>query len=376
MIRIIYTGMDVHKDTYSLCSYDAKENFMFSETTVKAETAAVLSYITAIKKRYSEDDVMIVCGYEAGPTGFSLCRELQKKNIACVVMAPTSLPKAPDAKKRKTDKGDARSLALHLAHKTYKAVHVLSPEIEAIKELTRTRAAALKAQKRAKQNLLSFLLRKGMVYPFGGRARYWTQKFYAWLKTLEFTNSIERYTFEEYLSEVNHQMSRVSRLDEKIAEIAENPLIKEKVKKLCCFSGISTLTAVSLVSEIGDFNRFEKARYFASYLGLCPGIHSSGLSSQTLGITKAGNKNLRCLLIEAAQAMSRSQLCGKKSLRLLTRQKDMDPLVVSYADRATERIKRRRSSMIFRGVNCNKATTAAAREMACFIWGMMTNNIA
>jgi hypothetical protein len=101
-----------------------------------------------------------------------------------------------------------------------------------------------------------------------------------------------------------------------------------------------------------------------------------GLSSQTLGITKAGNKHLRCLLIEAAQAMSRSQICGKKSLRLLARQKDMNPLVIAYADRATERIKRRRSSMIFRGVNCNKATTAAAREMACFIWGLMTNNIA
>src|SRR5690606_32055109 len=82
-------------------------------------------------------------------------------------------------------------------------------------------------------------------------------------------------------------------------------------------------------------NRFEKARYFASYLGLCPGIHSSGLSSQTLGITKAGNKHLRCLLIEAAQAMSRSQICGKKSLRLLARQKDMNPLVIAYADRAT-----------------------------------------
>ena len=376
MTRVIYTGMDVHKDTYSLCSYDAQDNVMFSETTVKAETASVLSYIKSIDKRYSDDDVMIVCGYEAGPTGFSLCRQLQKKNISCVVMAPTSLPKAPDEKKRKTDKGDARSLALHLAHKTYKAVHVLSPEIETIKELTRTRATALKAQKRAKQNLLSFLLRKGMVYPYGGRAKYWTQKFYAWLKTLEFANDIERYSFEEYLSEVNHQMSRVSRLDEKIGEIAEDPLIRDDVKKLCCFSGISTLTAVSLVSEIGDFNRFEKARYFASYLGLCPGIHSSGLSSQTLGITKAGNKHLRCLLIEAAQAMSRSQICGKKSLRLLARQKDMNPLVVAYADRATERIKRRRSSMIFRGVNCNKATTAAAREMACFIWGLMTNNIA
>lgn len=291
-------------------------------------------------------------------------------------MAPTSLPKSPDEKKRKTDKGDARSLALHLAHKTYKAVHVLSPEIETIKELTRTRVTALKAQKRAKQTFLSFLLRKGMVYPYGGRSKYWTQKFYAWLKTLEFRNSIERYSFEEYLSEVNYQMSRVSRLDEKISEIAEDPLIRDDVKKLCCFSGISTLTAVSLVSEIGDFNRFEKASYFASYLGLCPGVHASGLSSQPLGITKAGNKNLRCLLIESAHAMSRSQICGKKSVRLLARQKDMTPLVVAYADRATERIKRRRNSMIFRGVNCKKATTAAAREMACFIWGMMTNNIA
>jgi transposase len=367
--------MDVHKDTYSLCSFNYKDNYMFAETTIKSETAQVCKYIKSIENHFVNEEILIVCGYEAGPTGFTLCRDLQKKNISCVVMAPSSLPKSPDEKKRKTDKIDARNLSLHLAHHTYKAVNVLTPEMETIKELTRTRASALKAKKRAKQNFLSFLLRKGMVYPYGGRAKYWTQKFYSWLKTLEFTNALDRYSFEEYLTEVNHQMSRVSRLDEKIAEIAEDPLIKNDVKKLCCFSGISTLTAVSLVSEIGDFNRFKKASYFSSYLGLCPGVHSSGLSNQTLGITKAGNKNLRRLLIEAAQAMSHSQKCGKKSLRILARQKGMNPLVVAYADRATERIKKRRNSMIFRGVNTNIATTAAAREMACFIWGMMTNNI-
>jgi transposase len=349
---------------------------MFSEMTVKAETAQVLTYIKNIEHRFKDDEVSVVCGYEAGPTGFSLCRDLQKKDISCVVMAPSSLAKSPDEKKRKTDKIDARSLALHLAHHTYKAVNVLSPEMETIKELTRTRASALKAQKRSKQNLLSFLLRKGMVYPYGGRAKYWTQKFYAWLKTLEFTNAVERYSFEEYLTEVNHQMSRVVRLDEKIAEVAENPLISEDVKKLCCFSGISTLTAVSFIAEIGDFNRFEKANYFASYLGLCPGLHSSGLSKQNRGITKAGNTNLRRLLIEAAQSMSHSQKCGKKSQRLLARQKGQDPTIIAYADKAADRIKRKRYSMIFRGVNTNKATTAAAREMACFIWGMMTNHIA
>ena len=289
MSRIIYIGMDVHKDTYSLASFDYQDNYMFSEATIKAETSQVLKYIKAIETRYKNDKVSVVCGYEAGPTGFTLCRNLQKANIACVVMAPSSLPKSPDEKRRKTDKIDARNLALYLAHNTYKAVNVLSPEMESIKELTRTRSSALKAQKRAKQNLLSFLLRKAMSYPYGGRGKYWTQKYYAWLKTLEFTDPIDRYSFEEYLTEVNHQMSRVDRLDDKIAEIAETPMIKDEVKKLCCFSGIiSTFTAVSFVSEIGDFSRFDKASHFANYLGLCPGVHSSGLSSQNLGITKAG----------------------------------------------------------------------------------------
>ena len=83
------------------CSLDAQDNYLFSETTVKAETTSVLSYIKSIEKRFSDDDVMVVCGYEAGSTGFSFCRELQKKNISCVVMAPSSLPKSPDDKKWK-----------------------------------------------------------------------------------------------------------------------------------------------------------------------------------------------------------------------------------------------------------------------------------
>jgi len=264
--------MDVHKDTYSLCAFDAQNQCIFSETTIKAEVVHVLKYVKSIENRYNDKDIAVVCGYEAGPTGFSLCRDLQKAKVSCVVMAPSYLPKSPDNKRRKTDKIDARGLALHLAHNTYKAVNVLSPELESIKELTRVRASATRAKKRAKQILLSFLLRKGMVYPFGGRAKYWTQKFDAWLKTLEFANPLDRYSFEEYLTEVNHQVGRVARLDEKIAEIAETNLIEKEVRKLCCFNGISTYTAVSLISEVGDFHRFEKASHFANYLGLCPGV--------------------------------------------------------------------------------------------------------
>ncbi len=101
MNRILYVGMDVHKDTYSLCSYDAQQNYMFSETTVKSETELVLSYIKNVKSRFKNEEVMVVCGYEAGPTGFSLCRELQKHKVSCVVMATSSLPKSVDEKKEK-----------------------------------------------------------------------------------------------------------------------------------------------------------------------------------------------------------------------------------------------------------------------------------
>lgn len=80
---------------------------MFSEATVKAETKTVLSYIKNIEKRFSAEDVVPICGYEVGPTGLKLWRDLQKQKISCVVMEPSSLPKSPDDKKRKTDKIDA-----------------------------------------------------------------------------------------------------------------------------------------------------------------------------------------------------------------------------------------------------------------------------
>lgn len=49
--------------------------------------------------------------------------------------------------------------------------------------------------------------------------------------------------------------------------------------------------------------------------------------------------------------------------------------IISYADKASKRLFDKYHSLISRGVHCNKAVTAIARELACFVWGMMTNNI-
>jgi transposase len=88
MESIMYAGMDVHKDTYSLCSFDAKRNLQFSQTQMKSTAENVVRYLKKVSEMNNE--ALAVCGYEAGTAGFGLCRELQKQGFACVIMASAS----------------------------------------------------------------------------------------------------------------------------------------------------------------------------------------------------------------------------------------------------------------------------------------------
>lgn len=153
--KILYIGIDVHKDTYSLCSFDFFRNELSDEMTVKATTKAVIKYLEAIKKKHKEE-ILFACGYEAGPTGYGLCRGLQKAGYGCVVMAPTTMSN-PDGKRRvKTDIIDARAIARILAYKSYSQVHLPSEEMEALKEYTRARDTKKRMFKKAKQDLYFF----------------------------------------------------------------------------------------------------------------------------------------------------------------------------------------------------------------------------
>ena len=370
MKSIIYVGMDVHKDTYSLCSFDAKRNLLFSQTQMKSTTENVVRYLKKVSEM--NNGALTVCGYEAGPTGFRLCRELQKLGFACVIMAPASIAKTARDKAVKTDKSDAQMLAKTLAFHSYKEVVLPSENIEAIKEIVRMRCSVNKSCKRAKQYLLSFLLGHGFSYSDG---KYWTVKFSSWLKTIHFASEYLTFCFEEYLTEVTRQIQRLAQLDAKLKELESDDEIKDGVSRLKCICGIDTVTDVSLVAETGDFNRFRAAKNFANYTGLCPGKHSSGLTDRDTGITKQGNSYLRRLLIEAAESVKRSASHGHKSKRILSRQEGASSEVINYADRAAARIRMKMNHLERRGLNCNKAATAGARELACFAWGMMTENI-
>ena len=369
----LYVGIDVHKDTYSLCCFDFQRNELSDEITIRTTTKGVIKYPEAIRKKHREE-VLFACGYEAGPTGYGLCRGLQKAGYGCVVMAPTTMSN-PDGKRRiKTDRIDARAISRILAYKSYSQVHLPSEEIEALKEYTRARYAKKRMLKKAKQELLSFLLRNGKTYPESGH--YWTEKFFNRIKTVQFSKKWMQEAFNEYLAEVYSLKAKIERMDMKIREIAGLEIIKDKVDKLVCFSGIDVSTAVETVVEINDFTRFATAAQFVSYLGLCPGQDSGGKRKTMLPLTKAGNCRVRTLLCESAKAIKRTNPYGQKSGRILERQKNASPEIVAYADKATKRIRTKMKNLEECGKNYNVSSAAGARELACFVWGMMNGKIA
>ena len=367
---IIYVGMDVHKDSYSLCCYDPRSDRYLYEHKMKSTTANVIKYLENVKKQLG--DVMFVCGYEAGPTGFGLCRELLRKDISCVVMAPTSLKRNANYKV-KNDKVDARLLAKDLFTHDYSPVHLSSPKEEAIKEFCRMRRSIMTELKTAKQVLLAFLLRQGKH--FDGKS-YWTGEHKRWLKEISFEQPYLQEAFDEYVISVNELEARLKRIENRLEEIAKDEEVEVKVKKLICFCGIDTLTAVSIVSEVGDFMRFARAWDFANFVGLSVGERSSGGKERHLGITKSGNCYLRRLFMESAKSIKKTNVKFKKSKRLLDRQKGNDPKIIAYADKCRYRLKHKMMNLENRGKASNVASTAAARELACFVWGMMTDHIA
>ena len=369
MKSILYVGMDVHKSNYTLCSYSIDHDEVFAVVQMEPDYKNILSYLERVRQNY-DDNCEFLCGYEAGSLGYTLYHQLTDHGVKCVILAPSTMPKT-NKREIKTDKRDAMKIAKCLAYRTYSAVHIPTEEDNAVKEYIRMRDDEKDTLKRIKQRILSFCTRHGKHFTDG--RNYWTLKHQAWLKQQDFGNPILQEAFQEYLTLYYQASDKVELFDKRIEELARRENYDGKVKRLTCLIGIKTHTALATIVVSGDFKRFKEARQYAAYLGLVPGENSSGDSKQRTGITKAGNSHIRKLLVEASQCYGRGTV-GAKSKELQKRQSGNDTKVIAYADKANERLRRRFYKIMFRSKR-NIAATAVARELACFIWGMMTDNI-
>ena len=372
MNRIIKIGMDVHSTNYTLCAMEptiGAEDRIFGEVQVAPDYKAIICFIESLKMKLGfYDDYSIECGYEAGCLGYTLYHQLTGAGIKCVILAPTTML-TQQGQRIKTDKRDAHLIAQCLCYGGYHPVYIPTGEDNAVKEYIRMRDDHKQAHKKVKQQIHAFVLRHGHQYT----GTKWTIKHVTRLRKLEL-EPMYRETLDEYLASYEEQEAKIERYDKRIEEIAAEERYQKNAKDLGCFLGIRTHTALSLIVETGDFKRFAKGNTYAAFLGLAPGEHSSSKNVNRLGITKAGNAHLRCLLIEAANGICKGAI-GHKSKELRSRQAGRSAEVIAYADKANTRLRSKYYRMIRHGKKKNVAIAAVARELACFIWGMMTGNI-
>ena len=373
MKRILKIGMDVHTTNYTLCAMEpiiGEDDRVFATIKVTPDYKNILLFIENLKMKLGlNDEYDIQCGYEAGCLGYSLYNQLTAAGVKCVILAPTTML-TPQGVRIKTDMRDAYMIAQCLSYGGYHAVYIPTEDDDSVKEYLRMRNDHKLALKKIKQQINAFCIRHGFCYD----GTKWTLAHLKWLKKLEITNGLYRETLNEYMASYEEQEAKIERYDKRIEEIAEQTKYHDKVKKLECFLGIKTHTALSLIVETGDFERFAKGNQYAAYLGLAPGENSSSDSIHRLGITKAGNSHLRQLLIEASGGICKGTV-GHKSKELRARQNGNTAEVIAYADKANTRLRSRYYKFIRHGKKRNVAVAAIARELACFVWGMMTGNI-
>lgn len=371
--RIIMLGMDVHLEIFRVCLKERTlgENRLLKRGEMAPQAKLVVDFVKGVLKdlKLKKSDCVITFGYEAGCFGYTLYWEFKKLKYDCVILAPTSLTQ-PKGVRQKNDVRDAERIADDMCNRTCSYVHVPSKQDEAVNDFLALRQDAAEEVKRTKQQVNAFVVRKGFAYT----KTKWTGPHFDWLMGLKLAD-LEREVLDGYLNRLTIAQNQVDEYDRRIKELAALDEYKDDVSNLQCFLGIRTLTALSLKTTLGDCFRFPTANHLAGYLGLVPRENSSGLNPTLGSITKAGNVRLRTLLVEAAAGICRGKV-GYKSKDLKERQSKCSAEVVAYADRANQRLRQRYYNMIRRGVKRNVAVVAIARELACFIWGMMTGNIA
>lgn len=353
--RRTVVGLDVHKSSVRLAAL--RDGELVREVTLGYDHDRLLAEVGAWPGAR-------VC-QEAGPTGFGLHRALVGAGVESVIVAPGLVPSRP-GDRVKTDKRDARRLAgLHAAG-LLTEIFVPSREHEALRDLVRAREDARLDRMRARHRLGKFCLRHELRMP----TTCWGPTRRAWLGRQVFELAGQQQAFDDYLFAVDQVDRRIDALEAELDRLAADGPHAGLIGRLRCMRGIDTLTAIGLVAEVGDFDRFKTAEQFMSFTGLVPSERSSGESRRQGSITKAGSAHARRLLIEAAWNSRRRPTVGYELAR---RQRGQDPAAIEHAWRAQQRLHRRWARMTGRGKPQQKIVVACARELAGFVWAIATD---
>lgn len=297
--QIINIGLDVHKKNWSVSIY---LNDKFVKTFHQESRGDIL--LQHLKNTYP-GAIYKAC-YEAGFCGFSVQRELIALGIECSVVNAADIPQTNKGMLSKTDASDSRRIGEAFAKGLLKPIYIPKPSTEADRNLIRYRKRVQEDLKAKKQGIKSCLFILGLKIPPQYDKPYWTNNFITWLKDLTITDFSNKVTVALLIEDVLLLRKRLFETNKQIRGLSQNENYKATYTLLTSAPGIGLITAMTMITEIGDINRFDSFTKFNSFIGLCPSEFSSGEHIHKGKMTTRGHKTIRALIIEAAWVAKRN----------------------------------------------------------------------
>lgn len=297
--QTINLGLDVHKKNWSVSVY---LNDTFIRTFHQESNGKVL--LQHLKSNYPEGNYK-AC-YEAGFCGFSVQRELTALGIECSVVNAADIPQTNKGMLSKTDAADSRRIGEAFAKNLLKPIYIPKPSTEADRNLVRYRKRVQEDLKAKKQGIKSCLFILGLKIPAEHDKPYWTNNFITWLKELTINDFSNKITVSLLIEDVLLLRKRLFETNKQIRVLSQSDNYKTTYALLTSTPGIGLITAMTMITEIGDINRFDSFTKFNSFIGLCPSEFSSGEHIYKGKMTTRGHKTIRALIIEAAWIAKRN----------------------------------------------------------------------
>ena len=355
-----YVAFDTSKTKHAVAIADGGR---CGEVRFLGDVASSPARVERLTRKLAERyDKLHFCD-EAGPTGYGLYRHIRELGHDCTVVAPSLIPKKP-GERIKTNRRDAVTLARLLRAGELTAVWVPDAIHEAVRDLVRAREAAAQDLRRKRQQLLSFLLRHGRI--FDGR-QHWTLAHRRWLAGQSFAHPAQQIVFQDAIEAIEEALARLRRLEQQLVAIVPSWSMAPIVAAYQAMRGASFLVAVTVAAEIGDLRRFDNPRQLMAFLGLVPRERSTGNVVRRAGLTLAGNRRARRVLVEAAWSYRHP---ARVSETLRARLEGLPKPVRDIAWKAQIRLCARYRRLSAAGKKLPVVIAAIAREMAAFLWAI------
>ncbi len=285
----VFLGIDLHRTTWHVTARTYDQELFTTGIPGRWEA------LERLLVRFNNRNIKVV--YEAGYFGFWLQHRLSSAGVECIVTPPSLIPQEY-GNRVKTDRKDSRKLANLLAKDLLKQVYVPTQEELYHRQVLRRRTQLIQDRVRSQNRIKAELRFYGIDIPTPQGK--WSTTYLNNLKRIRFGNRWIQESFDHLIEMYEFLTVQIKKQTNLLLELAKHNRYQQRVKILTSIPGIGVLSAMELLLELIEMERFKKPEQLAAYVGLTPAQYSSGDRVRMGRITGIGKSHLRATLVEAS----------------------------------------------------------------------------